>query len=565
MTTSTTVRVAAVQFHVGADIEANLATCLHWLGEASQCNPDLVVLPEFCNHLSWYEDKQHCFEVSVQLDGPFLEAIAAKARELGIYVVANCTVQRADGSATGSSLLYSPMGELLADNTKQIYIGHENDYLAPAVTEGPVVATPLGRLGLYACMDGVINETPRCLALNGAQIMLNSLNSFATDEASLHIPVRAAENKVFVVAANKVGPLVPEEMIEGISAATGIPVEFLCGAGESQIVAPDGSVLAKASRDRAEYVFADIEPAQAQSKQRPDGTDIFASRKPALYSAISENPVKQVLPAMDGQAQVSVAVVQLAERCDFDEACAAVAEAHAEGAQLIALPPFTGDPANPEPAIALGGELVSRLAACCGDALVATTILLADDTAAYRHSAVLIDSSGLCYAQPQVHESRRFAGSSLASCFEAAELPFARVAVITSDDSIYPETFRLLALAGVEVAVVPLSPLEDWELATGLLERSAENRINLLVAPDTLDHGAGFVTSLQTDFTVLTEWQERPFDGLLSQPEWFVCPARPGVFVHTVRPANASNKVVSRNTDLLADRPWRVAAAITRL
>ena len=562
--TRSTVRVAAAQFHVGADVEANLATCLYWLDQASQCSPDLVVLPEFCNHLSWYEDKQHCFDVSVRLDGPFLQAIAAKARDLGIYVVVNCTVQRADGSATGSSLLYSPSGELLADNTKQIYIGHENDFLAPAVTEGPIVNTPLGRLGLYACMDGVINETPRCLALNGAQMMLNSLNSFATDEASLHIPVRAAENKVFVVAANKVGPLVPEDMIEGISAATGIPLEFLCGAGESQVVAPDGRVLVKASRDRAEYVYADIEPSQADSKSRPDGTDIFASRQPALYRPISENPAGQVLPPMSGQSQVSAAVVQLAGSGDVEAACAAVIEACAHSAQLIALPPMAADPTNPEAAIAQGSELVGRLAACCGDAVVATTIVRADDSAPYRHSAVLIDSSGICFEQPQVHRSARFADSALGSQFSAAELPFGRVAVITSDDSIYPETFRLLALAGVEVAVVPLSPLEDWELATGLLERSAENRINLLVAPDTFVHGGGFVTALQTDFTVLTEWQERPFDGLLSQPQWFVCPAKEGVFVHTVRPANAANKVVSRNTDLLADRPWRVATAITR-
>ncbi|MCB1710691.1 MAG: carbon-nitrogen hydrolase family protein, partial [Halioglobus sp.] len=159
-----TIRVAAAQFHVGADIEANLATCLHWLDEASRCRPDLVVLPEFCNHLSWYADRQHCIDVSVELDGPFLAAIAARARELGIHVVVNCTVRRPDGSATGSSLLYSPAGELLADNTKQIYIGHENDFLEPASAEGPVVRTALGRLGLYACMDGVINEPPRCLA-----------------------------------------------------------------------------------------------------------------------------------------------------------------------------------------------------------------------------------------------------------------------------------------------------------------------------------------------------------------------------------------------------------------
>ena len=43
-------------------------------------------------------------------------------------------------------------------------------------------------------------ETPRGLAVRGAQLLINSLNSFAFDEASLHIPVRAPENKVFVIS-----------------------------------------------------------------------------------------------------------------------------------------------------------------------------------------------------------------------------------------------------------------------------------------------------------------------------------------------------------------------------
>ena len=111
MPETNTIRVAAAQFHVGDDIEANLAICLHWLEQAKACGPDLVVLPEFCNHLSWYQDKEHCFDVSVRLDGPFLAAIADKARELGVHVAVNCTVQREDGTATGSSLLYSPAGE----------------------------------------------------------------------------------------------------------------------------------------------------------------------------------------------------------------------------------------------------------------------------------------------------------------------------------------------------------------------------------------------------------------------------------------------------------------------
>ena len=195
---------------------------------------------------------------------------------------------------------------------------------------------------------------------------------------------------------------------------------------------------------------------------------------------------------------------------------------------------------------------------------MATSVIRSGDQAAYRHSAVLVGASGLLFAQDQVHFSQGHTGCALAQEFSSIDLSIGRVAVVTGDDSIYPETFRLLAMAGVEVALVPLSPQEDWELATGLLERSAENRINLLVAPATLDYGPGFITCLQTDFTVMTEWHERPFDGLLSQPEWYRCPLQAGISSAVIRPANAAHKVVSRNTDLLGNRPWQLAGAIAR-
>jgi predicted amidohydrolase len=564
MTNSPTVRVAAAQFHVGADVDANLATCLRMLDAAAACQPDLIVLPEFCNHLSWYDDKQHCFAVSVALDGPFLAAIAAKAAALNCFVAVNCTVQRDDGSATGSSLLYSRDGKLLADNTKQIYIGHENDYLERATREGPVVDTAIGRLGLYACMDGVINETPRCLALNGAQLMLNSLNSFATDEASLHIPVRAAENKVFVIAANKIGPLVPEEMVPAISAATGIPPTFLDGAGESQVVAPDGTVLAKASPDQEEFIYADIQVDLADDKRRPDGTDIFAARRPQLYAPICEDPAGQALPEMAGAAQMTAAIVQLAQASDLAEIAASLDEAVDAGAELVVLPPVSGSGDDLQSRAAFGQAVLDVIARHCGAATVVTSLLRSADNGGYQHVAVAVDATGVALAQPQVHRSARFDFSEPVDGFVTLDRSFGRLAVLTSDDSIYPETFRLLAMHGVEVVALPLAPLEAWELHTGLLERSAENRINLVVAPDSAALGPAFSTCLQTDFTVMTEWHERSFDGLLSQPELTQCAAQPGVYPCRLRPANAANKVVSHRTDLLSDRPWQIAGAITR-
>ena len=125
--TQKSVRVAAVQFGAGVDVDANLQTCLRMIDQAAAEKPDLMVLPEFSNHASWYDDKQHCYDVSVPLGGPFLTAIADKAKEHGCYIVINVTVQRENNVATGTSLLYGPEGDLLAEADKQVLMGHENE------------------------------------------------------------------------------------------------------------------------------------------------------------------------------------------------------------------------------------------------------------------------------------------------------------------------------------------------------------------------------------------------------------------------------------------------------
>ena len=374
-------RVAVAQFGVGADVDGNLAACLGALDDAARLRPDLAVLPEFCNHASWYEDQAHCYAVSLAMDGPFLQAVAAKARAIKAHVVINCTLRREGGACTGTSLLYGPDGALLGASDKQVLIGHENDFLRKAEQPGPIVETPLGRLALYACMDGVIFETPRCLALRGAQLLCNSLNSFAADEGSLHVPVRAAENKVFVAAANKVGPLIPEAILQQASRQTGIPVRFLMGAGESQIVAPDGEVLAKASKDREEVVHADIDVKAADRKQRPDGSSLFAWRRPRLYAALAEDPAGQRQGGC-GVESVPCALIQLAGTgaAAVEEAAARVAEAFADGARLAALPPLFFLPeqqvSTPEAAAEASAAMVGRLAAQCGAGRYAATTLV---------------------------------------------------------------------------------------------------------------------------------------------------------------------------------------------
>ena len=545
------IRVAAVQFGVGTDLTANLQTCLQMIDQAGQVKPDVMVLPEFINHLAWYESPEHCYAVSVAPDDKFLQAIAAKAKLYRCYIKVNVTMRRDRSKVTGTNILFNPGGQICAMNDKQVLMGNENNFLTPATDIAPVIETEYGRLGMYACMDGVIPEVARSLAIRRAHLLLNSLNSFAIDEAALHIPVRAAENKVFVAAANKVGSLVPEELRETVAARLKIPPEFLEGSGESQIVAPDGRTLAKAPMRGEAVIFADIDLREAENKLRPDGTDIFLTRRPELYTPLGLPP--QESHYKSGAPDVLAGVIQVSGRGQEALAFAAkkVAEGVAAGAKLIVLPElFHITTFNYAEEVSY--EMIRALQTVAKNCYVATSIV-EDGT----HTGILFNHNGVVLKQPQLHSCGRYSWSELGNTLNVFDCEWGRIALIVGNDSIYPETFRLAALQGVEVVAVPTQVLEEWEMTLGFKERAAENRMNILVASSI----ASGIYAITRDFTLWTEWRNRPFDGNINSPVVTMTQSD-GLKLATIHPAAAANKMISYRTHLLNSRPWRLAQPI---
>ncbi|MGW0808653.1 carbon-nitrogen hydrolase family protein [Nonomuraea sp. NPDC002799] len=531
------VRVAAVQYEVGTDVAANLAAALRMIDAAVAQGAELIVLPEFCNHLSWYTGRDQARSLACRHGDAFLTAVAGRAAAHRVLVKIGVTLARQDGRTTGASLLYGRDGTLLGEADKQVLMGAENDHLDPGASVGPVVETEAGRLGMYACMEGVICEVTRGLALRGAQVLLNSLNSFAVDEAALHIPVRAAENKVWVVAANKVGPLIPADRLAEVSAGLGVPPEWLHGAGESQIVAPDGSVVARGPRTGEAVVVADIDPPAADAERARH----LATRRPGRYGPIAEPPRDRAAPA--GAPELPVAVV----RGD----AALVRRAAAEGARLIVLP--EGSPVTAEEAArAVHGT----------DAHVVTgTGLLIGPGGPDLGRLGDPDGPGTGRLDGPDGPGHPDAAPASGPC-EVYDLPWGRLAIIAGAAARHPEEFRLAALADADVVAVPCTAREPWELRLGLLERSAENRLNIIAAGQDGPGGlAGAILRLPADFTLWTAWQG-PFTGQISHPVVTHVKNTDLLVQGTLSPAQSVNRLVSRNTDLVAGRPWRLAGAL---
>ncbi len=114
------------------------------------------------------------------------------------------------------------------------------------------VDTPAGRLGVFVCADGRIPTIASTLVARGARdpgrsdrlgdAAAATPHALENLQADLMIPVRARENGVPLVVANKVG-------VEARSVA-------YCG--KSQIVAADGTVVALAPQDEATTLTATV-------------------------------------------------------------------------------------------------------------------------------------------------------------------------------------------------------------------------------------------------------------------------------------------------------------------
>ncbi len=578
--------VAAAQFATSADVEENLAVCLEMIDEAADAGAQLIVLPELCNHLSVYDDAEHCRRVAVDLDGPFVTACARRARDRAVYVVLTVTVRR-PGGVTITNLLLDPAGRVAAQADKQTLMGNERAYLRPGPNVAPVVETPLGIVGMYSCMDGVTCEVPRALAVQGAVLLTNSLNSFALDEAALHVPVRAAENQVFAVAANKVGPLVPADRIDDLAAALGVGAAALHGAGESQIVAPDGAVLAKAPRGGRAVVSAAIDLAEVARVRaarpapvrRPDlyaplaepGADPPASPAETLTAAAVTSPPGPAA-AVTGPPGPAGAAAAVTASLDSPGTAAAAgppsaAVALAGASETLAAAAVTGPPgaavalkapaAEGRPRLVVMPELADPPARIPEGVTVVFTRRDGD-----RHVGMALGASGVLLEQPQLHESPRLpwaraSGDGLLT----ADLPWGRLAVVVGDDIRLPEVARLAAVSGAAVVAVCHQPAEPADVDLMLAERAAENRA-CVVAAAPAGPVAGCVLIDPPADSLWSRSRSQPFDGFINMPDLRRIDPAADILAGVVHPARARHREISLRTNLVDGRSRAAAARL---
>jgi predicted amidohydrolase len=270
------VKAAVVQIdpHL-ADKEHNLRLVEEQLVRAAEEDAALAVFPECAVSGYVFESLEEALEVAEPVPGPATERIAAAAAGTGLYAIVGL-LERVGDRCFNTAIVVGPTGlEAVYRKTHTLYLGVDR-FTTPGDIPYRVLDLPVGRVGVLICYDLRFPETVRALALQGAQIVALPTNwpQASSIQADVFTRARAAENRVFVLAADRVG----QER----------GAHFL---GRSQIVAPSGAVLAEASHDRSEMLLGDVDPAEADEKRvviraGVHEMDFFADRRPELYGEL---------------------------------------------------------------------------------------------------------------------------------------------------------------------------------------------------------------------------------------------------------------------------------------
>ena len=294
-------RAAAVQTLARlGDCRHNLDLAESFVGEAVRQGAELIVFPECMNTGYLFDSLDHAKELAEPIDGMFVSGLGALARKHRIYIASGITEWDPNREKIfNSGVMVDRSGAVVAHYHKQFLATHDQNWFDFGVNGCPVVDTDLGRMGLMICFDGRIPEIARCLALKGAEVIVDMANFFAMDQAEMWGPARAFENGVWLVAATK----------SGFERSIYYP-------GGSMIVDPQGIVRAMMPYDAHGIIVSDVYPEQSRNKCIYSNNDKFSDRRPDAYSVLmksyKDTPVAAVgsQPIVPSDSTSKVAAVQ---------------------------------------------------------------------------------------------------------------------------------------------------------------------------------------------------------------------------------------------------------------
>ena len=291
------IKVACVQFACGEkaasdeeQVQRNIETAGRLAREAAGNGAKIVLLSELFERKYFCQERRYdYYELATEIrENPALKYFSALCRELEI--VMPISFYEKSVNVLYNSVVMIDADGVLMDVYRKTHIPddhyyQEKFYFTPGNTGFKVFETRYGKIGVGICWDQWFPETARCLAVNGADIILYPtaigsepiLNVDSSGHWMRTMQGHSAANIIPVAAANRIGT----EYVEP-SEENGGQKSSLCFYGTSFLTDETGECIAKASRDKEEIIYAEYDFDEIRKNRLSWG--LFRDRRPEQYT-----------------------------------------------------------------------------------------------------------------------------------------------------------------------------------------------------------------------------------------------------------------------------------------
>jgi len=229
---------------------------------------DLLVLPELFNTGYLFESEEELKRSAEIIPKGFTFSKMAELSAQEKVTLVFGMAEREGDRFFNSSVLVTPGGDFRVYRKLHLF-DREKLWFSPGNRELEVFDIGPSRVGMMICFDWIFPEVTRILALKGAEIICHPSNLILSYCQNAMV-TRCIENRVFAITANRTG-------VEGNGE------KKLSFTGNSQIVDPQGNILAKADGSEEGIWTVEIDPHLARNKWFTPANHLFEDRRIEFY------------------------------------------------------------------------------------------------------------------------------------------------------------------------------------------------------------------------------------------------------------------------------------------
>jgi len=494
----------------------NKENILRMIDKAADSRPQLIVLPE-CVYPAYYISPL-IVKNPLEFQKSTLELInevKEKAKLYKCYIALGIVeTDLIENIFYNSALLINPEGREISRFRKS-YLWHFDSRWFCAGEQYPVAETEFGKVGMFICADGRLPEIVRCLSLQGADILLDLTNWVTTGfeketltnpQVEYMIPTRALENRVWIIAANKVG----------------MEAKSILYCGKSAVFTPDGQIAKIASSFQEEILFYEIPLEKPMDKLIDHQINIIDDRRPELYSELvrptNTLPIHSIMKKKANLKNPNplTAVVQVEFEDNFKRYLQKIEffinNLLEQETNIIIFPEC--DFIFPES----GDEVINKVKQITKNRKVLCAITLIEKAGeSYYKTTFLIESGKLRGKYRKTHlekeEKKLFSPGDLG--LPVFKTSYGYIGIMIGYEGIFPEIARTLTLKGADIILWPSKFSNDRQINI-CRSRGAENKIFVACSNSICHQGTGHSLITSPSGQILTSCLRKSKQASLS-------------------------------------------------